>query len=162
MSSKDRKSIPQQKQVFTAVEDSPVLLDMLEIATSSPRKAIFIDNLKKHLPAAFINYGNKSPEDLFNLFTTGFGEVPDYKTTFSRIDAAVQHRKKYFLEKRYKNRLFLRELGLDLTEARKRLFLSTVVISVYSSIVRSSFFSRFLRIIFPSSKHLILPDIPGL
>ena len=145
MATKARKSNSKLFHVFHAVENNYILLDMLEIATSSPRKAIFIDTLKdtlkEHLPAAFVKSGNKSPEDLFKLFTTGFGEDPDYKTTFSRIEAAVQHRKKYFMEKRYKNRLFLRQLGLDWTEARKRIFLSSVVISVYNSIVRSSFLS---------------------
>jgi hypothetical protein len=139
MASKTRKLRIQQNQVFTAVENNPNLLDMLEIATSPARKIIFIDTLVKGLPTAFHHFGNKSSDDLFKLFTTWFGEYPDSKTIFCGINAAIQHRQQYFLEKRYQKRLFLTELGLDWTKEDKSIFFSTEVISVYGFIGKSSF-----------------------
>ena len=141
MASKARRLKHKQYQVFTAVENHPNLLDMLEIATSPARKVIFIDSLLKVLPTAFHHLGNKSSEDLFSLFTAWFGEYPDSKTNFSRINAAIQHRQKNFLENRYKKRRFLTELGLDWTEEDKSVFFSTEVISAYDFIVISSFLS---------------------
>ena len=49
-------------------------------------------------------FGNKSSDDLFKLFTTWFGEYPDSKTIFCGINAAIQHRQQYFLEKQYVKR----------------------------------------------------------
>jgi hypothetical protein len=141
MSSKDRKSIPQQKQVFTAVENSPVLLDMLEIATSPERKIIFIDTLVKALPSAFHRTGNKSSEDLFMLFTAWFGQYADSKTIFSKIYAATRHRQQFFMENRYNKRLFVKEIGLEWTEDNKSDFFSTKVTSIYDLIMKTSHLS---------------------
>ena len=141
MASKERKSIPQQKQVFTAVEDSPVLLDMLEIATSPELKVIFIETLVKALPSAFHRTGNKSSEDLFRLFTTWFGQYADSKTIFSKIDAAIRHRQQFFMENRFNKRVFVKEIGLDWTEEKKSDFFSTKVTSIYDLIMKTSHLS---------------------
>jgi hypothetical protein len=145
LASKARKLRSMLNQVFTAVESSPILLDMLEIATSPARKVIFFDTLVKleHLPTAFLHLCNKSPasDDLFNLFTAGFGDFPNSKTIFSRIDAALQHRQQFILETRFNKRLFVIEVGLDWTEEVKTIFFSTEVISAYDFILKFSFLS---------------------
>jgi hypothetical protein len=141
MASKERKSIPQQKQVFTAVENSPVLLDLLEIATSPERKIIFIDTLVEALPSAFYRTGNRSYEDLFLLFTAWFGRYADSKTIFSNIYAAIRHRQQFFMENRYNKRIFVKEIGLDWTEDIKSDFFSTKVTSIYDLIMKTSHLS---------------------
>jgi hypothetical protein len=96
MSSKGRKLISLQSRVFTAVEGNPQLLDLLEIATSTARKAIFIESLLKIIPAAFPN-SDKNPEELFTLFTTWFGSYAKSNTLYCGINAALKHRQQYFL-----------------------------------------------------------------
>lgn len=132
--------------IFSIVDNNPLLLDLLEIATSPPGKVVFIETLVQHLPPGYLQSAlphsdNKSPQELFKLFTSSLGEVPDYKTTYSRIAAAVEHRKKYFLEYRHKYRAFLFQVGLDWTEARKRAILAQVITSDYESIAKSSILS---------------------
>jgi hypothetical protein len=93
--SKARKLRAQQSRAFQAVEDSPKLLDLLEIATSPARQAIFIENLLETLPSAFAQF-DKNPEELFTIFTAWFGVYPDSNLAFGKIHAAVKHRQMYF------------------------------------------------------------------
>ena len=94
MSSRARKAQSQATQhfeLFMAVEDTPKLLDLLTIATSTTQKAIFIKSLLETLPTAFKTY-DKQTDDLFSLFTTWFGCYPDSDATFTGTSAALQHR----------------------------------------------------------------------
>jgi hypothetical protein len=86
-------------ELFQTVEDNPTLLDLLETATTSARQAIFIKTLLETGPTALAGLkGTKSSAHLFALFTTWFGSHSGSNTQFQKIQAAVQHRKKYFME----------------------------------------------------------------
>jgi len=98
MSSKARKLKSAQSKVFTAVESNLKLLDLLEIATSTSRKVIFIETLLEILPTAFDRSDKTKPEELFNIFTAWFGNYGDSNTLFTGISAALQHRQHYFIE----------------------------------------------------------------
>jgi len=147
--SKDRKSIAQQSKVFRAVEDDPKLLDLLEIATSTGRKTIFIQTLLETMPTAFAQFINKKPEELFTIFTAWFGSYADSDTIYRGIHAAVQHRQKYFLELRFNKRQFIHDIGLDWTADVRSLFISQVN-SVCDLVEKSSFFPRLRLSMFQS------------
>jgi hypothetical protein len=135
MSSKPRKLQTAQSQAFKAVEGSPDLLDLLEIATTTTLKENFITSLLNILPSAFDQSDKTKPEDLFLIFTSWFG-THAHSNLFPRISAAIKQRKHYLLEIRFKKREFISDIGLDWTAAVK-----TSVISKVSSafvIVRKS------------------------
>ena len=127
MSSKGRKLKSAQSKVFSAVEGNPKLLDLLEVATSTAQKADFVKTLLEILPTAFDRFNNlKTPDELFTLFTGWFGNYEDSEGLFSGIQAAIQHRQKYFLETRFKKRQFISAIGLDWTPDTRSLFFSKV------------------------------------
>ena len=64
MASKARKLKAAQSKVFTAVEGNQKLLDLLEIATSTSQKVIFIESLLEILPTAFDHSDKMNPEEL--------------------------------------------------------------------------------------------------
>jgi hypothetical protein len=125
MPSKDRRFKSVVGKVFTAVEGNSGLLDLLEIAISTGRKTAFIEALVQILPTAFARY-NKQPEELFNLFTSWFGDNSNFSTDFSRIYAALQHRQRYLLDNRFQKRQFISSIGLDWTADAKSSFFSKV------------------------------------
>lgn len=160
MSSNARKLISQQATVFRAVENSPELLELLEIATTSPRKIIFIESLLEILPTAFDPHAKKC-EDLFIVFNTWFGIYHKSNTThFAGISAALEHRKKYFLELRHKKRQFIQDIGLDWTAEDKSKYISAVN-SLSALVGKSSFLPRLRPYMFHSWKHLILQNTTG-
>lgn len=124
-SSSARKLKIQQSQVFQGVEDSPNLLDLLETAISPARQAIFIEKLLEALPSAFAQF-DKSPEELFTIFTAWFGKFSDPDYPFNKIHAALKYREKYFFDIRKKKKQFMRDIGLDWKEATKAEFFSKV------------------------------------
>ena len=124
-------------ELFMAVEDTPKLLDLLTITTSTTQKAIFIKSLLETLPTAFKTY-DKQTDDLFSLFTTWFGCYPDSDATFAGTSAALQHRQWFILENRFKKPEFISEIGLDWTAEKKSQFFSKVDSACYV-IKKSSF-----------------------
>ena len=138
--SKPRKLKAAQSKLFNAVDGNPELLDLLETATSTARKTIFIDALLKILPTAFDRSDKENPDELFAVFTTWFGSFDDANSLFSGIHAAIEHRGKYFLETRFKKRQFISSIGLDWTADAKSLFFSKVN-SAYGVVGESSFLS---------------------
>jgi hypothetical protein len=139
MASRARKLKSQQDKVFRTVEDNPKLLDLLEIATSTARKTIFIDALLEILPTAFIHF-DKNPDELFTVFTAWFGNYNHSNTLFNRIHVALQHRQQYFLEMRIKKRQFISDIGLDWTVDVKSSFFDKVN-SVCNVVEKASFLS---------------------
>jgi hypothetical protein len=126
-SSKDRKVKAHQAKVFKTVESNPTLLDLLETATSSARKTIFIKAVIDDFKTAFVDFkSGKNLEDLFLLFTAWFGSFDESNTTYPGIYAALQHRKNYFSEHRSQKLQFLTDIGLDWTADIKASFLSNV------------------------------------
>ena len=125
MTSRARKVKAEQLRALTAVEDNPKLLDLLEIATSSARKTIFINALIDILPTAFARF-DKNPEQRFDIFTAWFGNYDQTNTFYSGIKAALHHRQQYFLETRFKKRQFISDIGLDWTADAKSSFFSKV------------------------------------
>jgi hypothetical protein len=105
------------------VEDSPELLDLLEIATSTARQTAFIKSMLKILPATaatpFTCFDQKEHHELFTLFTGWFGDYHQSETRFSRTYAATQQRLKYIMVLRDNKRHFIRSIGLDWTPAVK-------------------------------------------
>ena len=93
--SKARKLKVEQFRIFTTVtvEDNPKLLDLLEIATTSARKIIFIESLIDVLPltTAFACL-EKEPAQLFDIFTIWFGIYPQSNTFFKQVHAALYYR----------------------------------------------------------------------
>ena len=115
-SRKDHGRTAEQSILFQTVEDNPTLLDLLETATSPTRQTIFIKSLMKTRPPALTVYENtKTSVELFLLFTAWFGSysASGSATQFQRIDAAVKHRKKYFIERRFQKQEFMSVIGLD-------------------------------------------------
>ena len=102
MTSRARMLKAAQFEVLTAVEANPQLLDLLEIATSTSWKVIFIKALLEILPTAFDHSDKKNTEELFNVFTAWCGIHSHSNTCFTGISAALQNRKQYFLEMRFK------------------------------------------------------------
>jgi len=142
MSSKPRKLKAQQSHVFNAVEQKPILLDLLEIATSSDRKTIFIEALLEFEPTAFVHSDNKKPEDLFKVFTAWFGNYDNSKALFPGIKDALQYRQQYFLERRFIRRQFITKIGLDWTPDDKSNYFSKVnFVCEYFASGESSFLS---------------------
>jgi hypothetical protein len=125
MASRARNLKSAQSKVFHAVEGSTTLLDLLEIAHSTAHKTTFIDALFKILPTAFDRFDKKLDEQ-FSLFTAWFGSYANSKTIFPGISAALQHRQHYFLETRFKKRMFISDIGLDWTAKDKSSFFSKV------------------------------------
>lgn len=125
MASRARKLKSVQDKVFNAVEHNPKLLDLLEIASSTARKSIFIDALLKILPTAFAHF-DKKPEELFSVFTSWFGNYDHYNTLFPAIYAALQHRQHFLWDNRFKKRQFITDIGLDWTADIKSKFFSEV------------------------------------
>jgi len=143
MASRARKLKSQQANVFNAVEGNSRLLDLLEIATSTAQKATFIEALLEILPTAFTQFkSDKKPAELFDVFTAWFGEYHNSNTIFSEIHAALQYRKKFFLDMRSMKRYFIRDIGLDWTADDKSLFFGKVnsICNVITS-RNASFFS---------------------
>lgn len=126
MSSRPRKALAEQFIIFSTVETNSQLLDLLEIATTPDRKAIFIQSLLDILPTAFARFDSKPPADLFLIFTTWFGKYPESETLLPGITAALHHRQKYYLENRKLKRGFISDIGLDWTANIKNLSISKV------------------------------------
>ena len=84
MTSRSKKLKPQQATLFTAVEGSTELLNLLQNATSPTIKIIFINSLLETLPTAFIPY-TKKPEDLFLIFTTWLASDGQFKAIYPRV-----------------------------------------------------------------------------
>ena len=124
-SHKQRKAKSHQSKLFYTVEENPLLLDLLETATSPARQAIFIDKLLKTCSTA-LNGIDQSPADLFHLFTTWFGSYSGSETSFPNIHAAIHYRQTYFLELRFNKRNFIKDIGLDWTPEVKAVFISKV------------------------------------
>lgn len=137
--SKARKLKAEQFRIFTTVEDNPKLLDLLEIATTSARKIIFIESLIDVLPltTAFARL-EKEPAQLFDIFTIWFGIYPQSDTFFKQVHAALYYRRKYYLDFRSMKRQFISDIGLDWTPHVKSLFFKKVE-SVCSAVRKSSF-----------------------
>jgi hypothetical protein len=119
MSSKGRKLKAAQSTAFTTVENNDKLLDLLEISTSTPRKVIFIKALLEILPTAFDRSDKTDPEELFNVFTSWFGNYVQSNTLFTGISASLRYRQRHFLETRFKKRQFISRIGLDWTADTK-------------------------------------------
>ena len=111
--------------LFSAVEGSPALLDLLQNATSPAIKIIFINSLLETLPTAFDPY-IKEPKDLFLLFTAWFGRDDQYKVIYPRVHAALQERLMFFFHLRDDKRDFIRDIGLDWTAADRSRYISKV------------------------------------
>lgn len=137
MASRARKLKFAQSKVFTTVEGNRELLDLLEIATSTSRKVIFINALLEILPTAFDRSDKTNPEELFNVFTAWFGIYGHSNTLFTGISAALQHRQLYFSEMRFKKRQFISDIGLDWTADAKNSSFSKVI-SVCDIVGKSS------------------------
>lgn len=132
MSSRARKLQSQKANVFNAVEGNPKLLDLLEIATSTAQKAHFIDLLLEILPTAFARFkSEKTSDQLFDVFTSWFGEYPNSDNLFSGISAAIEIRRRFFSDVRIKKRHFIGDIGLDWTADDKSSYFSKVN-SVYN------------------------------
>ena len=127
MTSRARMLKAAQFEILTAVEANPQLLDLLEIATSTSRKVIFIKALLEILPTAFDHSDKKNNEELFNVFTAWCGIHSHSNTHFTGISAALQNRKQYFLEMRFKKRQFISDIGLDWTADDKSSSFSKVI-----------------------------------
>ena len=125
MASKARKLKSVQDKVFNAVEDNSKLLDLLEIATSTARKTIFINALLEILPTAFGRF-DKKPDELFSVFTSWFGDYDQSNPLFTGIYAALQHRQHYIWDNRFLKRKFITDIGLDWTANVKSEFFSKV------------------------------------
>ena len=125
MTSRARKLKAEQLTVLNAEEDNPKLLDLLEIATSSARKTIFINALIDIFPTAFACF-DKTPEQRFDIFTAWFGNYNQINTFYSGIKAALYHRQQYFLETCFMKRQFISDIGLDWTADAKSPFFSKV------------------------------------
>jgi hypothetical protein len=125
MTSKSRKAKAREAKLFSTVEGSPKLLDLLQIATTTPRKATFIQPLLDTLSSAFGSF-DKQPDDLFTHFTTNFGTFHHSDTCFPQTAAALEHRLKNIEDNRFKKREFISDLGLDWDAKKKSKFLSNV------------------------------------
>lgn len=127
MSSKARKLKSLQSRVFSAVENNSQLLVLLESATSTTQKTVFIKALLTIYPTAFLGFSKMdNPDELFTVFTAWFGSYADSTTLFSGINAALKRRHQYIFENRYKKRQFIHDIGLDWTADAKALFFSKV------------------------------------
>jgi hypothetical protein len=142
MSSKNRKMKSAASKIYTAVENDPNLLNLLEITTSTGEKSNFIKALLKTLPTAFSasDRSSKDFEGLFKLFVAWFGDYPEFTTDFSRVNAALNHRLRYKMDNRTQKRSFIRAIGLDWTADDKSSFFSQVN-AVYDVVRRFSFCS---------------------
>ena len=116
--------------LFSAVEGSPELLNLLQNATSSATKIIFTVSLLETLPTAFDPY-IKEPKDLFLLFTAWFGRDDQYKVIYPRVHAALQERLMFFFHLRDDKRDFIRDIGLDWTAADRSRYISKVKSACY-------------------------------
>jgi hypothetical protein len=140
--SKNRKAKAEQSAIFTTVEEDPELLDLLEIATSPARKAIFIAQLRKSLPGAFDRFDGKEPAKQFDIFTTWFGNYHQSHTLFLRISGALHQRQRYFLQNRFSKRQFSTSIGLDWTDDDKSAFLGKIRV-VYASKLKTPYPPRY-------------------
>lgn len=139
--SNTRKFKSDISKVFRAVEDSPKLLDLLEIATSPARQTIFIEALLETKSTAFTFFGNisdKAPGELFTVFTSAFGNYPNSKTAYEGISAAIDRRHKFMSKLRNNKRNFIKDIGLNWTPEDKKSFISKVN-SFYDVVRKSSF-----------------------
>jgi hypothetical protein len=134
------KAKAEQSKLFQTVEDNPTLLDLLETATSPARQTIFIESLLKADPTTALTdlQDTKSPVHLFQLFTTWFGSYSGSAAQFQGIQAAVQHRKKYFMEKRHHKKEFMFDIGLDWSPDIRDDFISRVN-SICDLVMQTSF-----------------------
>ena len=111
LSTKERKLFSQQVYVLSTVENNPILLDLLEIATSSAQKTVFIESLLDDLSiSSHFSQLDKTPFELFDVFTAWAGTHSN--TRFSGVDSALQYRKIFFLDERAQKRQFISEIGL--------------------------------------------------
>ena len=124
--SRNRKAKAEQSEIFATVEEDPDLLDLLEIATSPARKVIFIAHLCKSLPGASDQFEGKEPAQLFDIFTTWFGNYDQSHTPFRRISGALYQRQQYFLQNRFSKRQLSTSIGLDWTDDDKSAFLGKI------------------------------------
>jgi hypothetical protein len=123
-----RKLKAEQLRLFTAVEASQSLVDLLEISTSSARKAIFIDSVIEVLPNAFARFDKSQPHwqaALFDIFTAWFGKL-DHSNNFWGIRAALISRHQYFISNRFHKKEFIRDIGLNWTPDEKTSFFEKV------------------------------------
>jgi hypothetical protein len=135
MASKGRKDKAEQPKIFSTVETNSQLLDLLEIAITHDRKAIFIRSLIKVLPGAFARF-DKPPVDLFNIFTGWFGKHDQSETLYPGISAALYHRQTFYLDHRKVKRDFISNIGLDWTAEVKNSSFSKVNF-LYGDVKRS-------------------------
>jgi hypothetical protein len=135
MASKGRKDKAEQPAVFSTIETNSKLLDLLEIAITPDRKAIFIRSLLQDLPTAFGRF-DKPLVDLFIIFTAWFGKHGQSETLYPKITAALHHRQKFYLDHRKVKRDFISNIGLDWTAEVKNSSFSKVN-SLYGNVKRS-------------------------
>ena len=132
MSSRSNNLNHQQPTVFSAVEESPDLLDLLANATSPAIKKIFIESLLEIFPTAFAPHNNlKAPDDLFLIFTTRFGREAQSMAIYPRVYAALKLRHMFVFQLREEKRDFIRDLGLDWTAAQRSSYFSKVNSACY-------------------------------
>ena len=159
--SKTRRVLSQQAYVFRTVEGNPKLLDLLEIATSTAQKAVFIQSLLDVLdPTSTFSLFNKPYNELFDIFSLWFGGYKNFKNLFSGIHSALQYRKQFFLDIRAQKRQLIWEIGLGWTADVKASYLSKVSF-VCVLLGSPHFFPRLRLSMFPSWKPLILQNTTG-
>jgi hypothetical protein len=135
MASKGRKDNAEQPALFSTVETNSKLLDLLEIAITRDRKAIFIQSLLQELPTAFGRF-DKPLADLFVIFTGWFGKQGQSAILYPRISAALHHRRSFYLDNRKVKRNFITNIGLDWTAEVKNSSFSKVNL-LYGDVKRS-------------------------
>jgi hypothetical protein len=143
------------------VEGNPKLLDLLEIATSTARKTVFIESLLDDLSITtpFARF-DKTPDELFDVFTTWFGDYDQSNTLFSGIYSALQYRQQFFLDMRAQKRQIIWEIGLSWTADVKSSNLSKV--SFVCVLLGSPHISPRLRLsMYQSWKPVILQNSTG-
>jgi hypothetical protein len=158
---KTRKLISQQSYVLSTVENNPKLLDLLEIATSTAQKAAFIECLLDDLSITtpFSRF-DKTPNELFDIFTAWFGHYAKSEELFYGIYSALQYRQRFFLDMRAQKRQFIREIGLNWTSDVKSSYFSKVSF-VCVLLGSPHIFPRLRLSMFPSWKPFILQNTTG-
>ena len=131
--------------IFETIENSPNLQDLLVIATSDTKKALFINNLLITLPDAFAGHSkSKSHSNLFNIMTGWFGTF-NGSTQFIAMEAAIKQRQDHFIAHRHKKVNFTRTIGLNWSPATRDQFIAAT----------RTFFLLKLETPYPIVKHWI-------
>lgn len=125
MASRARRLERRQNYVFSALENNPVLLDLLEIASSTATKPLFTKALLDNFPDAFSNC-DQDPETIFRVFTSWFSSYDKSHTSFPGISTALQQRQHRIWDNRSMKRQFITDIGLDWTAKYKSTFFSEV------------------------------------